>query len=415
MGSRIIGVGSALPEMIVTNDDLSQYVETDDEWITSRTGIRERHIALDETTTSLGVDAARRALGIEAGGWCANSTPLDPESLDLIIAMTVSPDMIVPSQAALYKAELGATHAVAYDLNAACAGCVYGMDTAASLLELSAVTSTLEHAAAGYASSLHLAKRNTYKRALIIGADRMSRVTDWTDRATCVLFGDGAGAVVLEWQDNDCGVLASRLVNIDDVKHALNLANTFDLSTFPFANPVKAAGERSVAALTINNGTVASVVTDAVANTLSHAGSQEAGADIPDACRDEYCACTDEYEGAIQPTITMKGAAVFKFSTKVMASCVREVLERADMDIDDIDLVVPHQANERIIVSAMKKLGLPLDIIHLTIDTVGNTSASSALIALADAYTKGKITPGSIVCMVGFGGGLTAGAVLFRA
>lgn len=367
MGSRIIGVGSALPELVVTNNDLSQFVETDDEWITTRTGIHERHIAIEETTTSLGLSAARRALGQETGGWCAQETPIDPESVDLIIAMSVSPDMVVPSQAALYKAQLGATNAVAYDLNAACAGCVYGMDTAASLLELSALQRLLAQIpapqAANQAAVLHMAHRNIYKRALIIGADCMSRVTDWTDRATCVLFGDGAGAVVLEWQDNECGVLASRLVNIDDVKEALNLPNTFDTSTFPFAD-------------------LSFVKPDDVLEKRS---------------------------------ITMKGAAVFKFSTKVMASCVREVLERADMTIEDVDLIVPHQANERIIASAMKKLDLPLDKIHLTIGTVGNTSASSALIALADAYVQGKITEGMLVCMVGFGGGLTAGAVLFRA
>lgn len=381
MGSRIIGVGSALPDLVVTNDDLSNFVETDDEWITMRTGIHERHIAIEETTTSLGLSAARRALGQEAGGWCAQAAPLDPESIDLIIAMTVSPDMVVPSQAALYKAQLGATNAVAYDLNAACAGCVYGMDAAASLLELSAVQRALAKVPAHgssqgenqtgsqagsqsgtQAAALHMAVRNDYKRALIIGADCMSRVTDWTDRATCVLFGDGAGAVVLEWQDNDCGVLASRLVNIDDVKEALNLPNSFDTSTFPFADLGSAAG------------------------------------DTPE-----------------KRSITMKGAAVFKFSTKVMASCVREVLERAEVSIEDVDLIVPHQANERIIASAMKKLALPLDKIHLTIATVGNTSASSALIALADAYAQGKITEGMLVCMVGFGGGLTAGAVLFRA
>lgn len=375
MGSRIIGVGSALPELVVTNNDLSQFVETDDEWITTRTGIHERHIAIEETTTSLGLSAARRALGQETGGWCAQETPIDPESVDLIIAMSVSPDMVVPSQAALYKAQLGATNAVAYDLNAACAGCVYGMDTAASLLELSALQRLLAQIPApqaanqvanqvsNQAAALHMAHRNVYKRALIIGADCMSRVTDWTDRATCVLFGDGAGAVVLEWQDNEYGVLASRLVNIDDVKEALNLPNTFDTSTFPFAD-------------------LSFVKPDDVLEKRS---------------------------------ITMKGAAVFKFSTKVMASCVREVLERADMTIEDVDLIVPHQANERIIASAMKKLDLPLDKIHLTIGTVGNTSASSALIALADAYVQGKITEGMLVCMVGFGGGLTAGAVLFRA
>ena len=375
MGSRIIGVGSALPELVVTNNDLSQFVETDDEWITTRTGIHERHIAIEETTTSLGLSAARRALGQETGGWCAQETSIDPESVDLIIAMSVSPDMVVPSQAALYKAQLGATNAVAYDLNAACAGCVYGMDTAASLLELSALQRLLAQTpspqaanqvanqVSNQAAALHMAHRNVYKRALIIGADCMSRVTDWTDRATCVLFGDGAGAVVLEWQDNECGVLASRLVNIDDVKEALNLSNTFDTSTFPFAD-------------------LSFVKPDDVLEKRS---------------------------------ITMKGAAVFKFSTKVMASCVREVLERADMTIEDVDLIVPHQANERIIASAMKKLDLPLDKIHLTIGTVGNTSASSALIALADAYVQGKITEGMLVCMVGFGGGLTAGAVLFRA
>ena len=385
MGCKIIGCGKALPERRVTNDELAGLVDTSDEWIVTRTGIRERRIAVGETATELGATASRRALGAEAGGWLegAADAPIDPASIDVVVCMTISGDTVVPSQAAMLKAALGLPNAVAFDLNAACAGCVYGMDVASQMLELSAAD---RRAAAEEGRPM---RRNPLRRALVVGTERLTRLVDWTDRATCVLFGDGAGAVVLEWRDGEPGVLSSFLKNTDDDQGVLTVANAFDMTTFPFGEPIAAAGRHSVAAATLNSGAVAFA------------------ADVEP--------CGEGYDGALHPFIAMEGPAVFKFASNAMAEAAEAVLARAGLAIDDVRCIVPHQANERIIKYAAKKLGVELDRFQVSLASVGNTSASSVLMALADAYLAGRIEPGDVVMLVGFGGGLTSGALLYRA
>ena len=382
MGCKIIGCGKALPERRVTNDELASLVDTSDEWIVSRTGIRERRIAVGETATDLGVTAARRALGAEEGGWRSDAAEaVDPASIDLIVCMTISGDTVVPSQAAMLKAALGLPSAVAFDLNAACAGCVYGMDVASQMLELSAA----EQRAA--AAEGRPPRRNPLRRALVVGTERLTRLVDWTDRATCVLFGDGAGAVVLEWREGEPGVLSSFLRNTDDLDGVLAVGNAFDMTTFPFGGPVEATG--------------------------THAGPMAPSGGRAVATHGE--APAEGGEGGASPFIVMDGPAVFKFASNAMAEAACVVLERAGLAIDDVKCIVPHQANERIIKYAAKKLGVGLDRFQVSLASVGNTSASSVLMALADAYLAGRIEPGDAVMLVGFGGGLTSGALLYRA
>ena len=254
MGCKIIGCGKALPERRVTNDELASLVDTSDEWIVSRTGIRERRIAVGETATDLGVTAARRALGAEEGGWRSDAAEaVDPASIDLLVCMTISGDTVVPSQAAMLKAALGLPNAVAFDLNAACAGCVYGMDLASQMLELSAA----EQRAA--AAEGRPPRRNPLSRALVVGTERLTRLVDWTDRATCVLFGDGAGAVVLEWREGEPGVLSSFLKNTDDLDGVLTVGNAFDMTTFPFGGPAEATGAHSVAVAALGDRAAAAL------------------------------------------------------------------------------------------------------------------------------------------------------------
>lgn len=383
MGCKIIGCGKALPERVVTNDELAGLVDTSDEWIVTRTGIRERRVAVGETATDLGAMAARRALGAEAGGWREAEGAVDPASIDLVVCMTISGDTVVPSQAAMIKAALGLPNAVAFDVNAACAGCVYGMEVATQMLEMSAID---QRAAAAEGRP---PRSNPMRRALVVGAERLTRLVDWTDRATCVLFGDGAGAVVLDWREDEPGVLSSFLKNTDDPEGVLTVANAFDMTTFPFGGAIEAVGKHSVAAATLNDGTAAAL-------------------DAPEAC-------PEGYEGAHNPYINMQGQAVFKFASNAMAEAALAVLERAGLGIDKVKCIVPHQANERIIKYAAKKLGIGLDRFQVSLASVGNTSASSVLMALADAYLDGRIEPDDVVMLVGFGGGLTAGALLYRA
>ena len=383
MGTRVIGCGKALPQRVVSNDEMSTIVDTNDEWIRTRTGIGNRHVAIEETTTDLGAAAARRAMGWDAGGWRLDGETIDPESIDLLVCMTITPDKVVPSQAALLKARLGLPNAVAFDLNAACAGCIYGLDVASDKLELSAYDR--ERAGEGGRRT-----RNDMKRALVIGSERLTRLTDWTDRSTCVLFGDGAGAVLLEWQDDEPGIIASFLKNTDDVDDVLVVANLYDMSTFPFADAKTAYGELSCAGMRAD-------ASDEVVAAMREAGFTE----------------HDDEMGS--PFIDMAGQAVFKFATSAMPEAAREVCERAGITLDDVKCIVPHQANERIIRYAAKKLGVSEDLFQISIEEVGNTSASSVLMALADAYEAGRIQTGDNVLLVGFGGGLTAGALLFRA
>lgn len=362
MGCKITGCGKALPDLTVTNDDLSRVVDTSDEWIVERTGIRERHIAVSETSTDLASRAGAQAL---------ERANVSTEDVDLLICMTITPDTVVPSQASMVKARLGLANAVAFDLNAACAGCVYGMEVAANMMEASALAHRDGDA------PLRISQGNDMRTALVIGVDRLSRITDWTDRSTCVLFGDGAGAVVLEWDAAAPGILSGFLQNTDDPTLALACAQLRDLGTFPFGDA-----------------------------TLDSPGA------IMAASLDEV---PEELDQGIHPFITMQGQKIFKWASKAMADAVRVVCERADVPIDEVSLIVPHQANERIISFSAKKLKVPMERIQVSIGTVGNTSASSVLMALADAYEAGRVHEGDNVVLVGFGGGLTLGAILFVA
>lgn len=357
MGCKIAGHGKALPELVVSNDEMADIVDTSDEWIVERTGIHNRRIAVDETTTSLGVTAARNALA--DAGYTA-------DDIDLIVCMTISADAVVPSQAALIKMQLGAGNAVAFDLNAACTGCIYGMDVASTMIEASV-------ASEGGSGIGH--RRNRMRRALVVGAERLSRITDWTDRATCVLFGDGAGAVVLEWDDDAPGILASVLKNTDDEALCLTVDANHDLRTFPFGEGVR----------------------------------MESLSEVMDIRNDD-----GEFWPQL-PYIRMHGQRVFKFATAAIVEAGCEVCERAGISLEDIACVIPHQANDRIIRFAAKKLGVPYERWQVSIGQTGNTSASSVLMALHDAYENGRIQPGDYVMCVGFGGGLTSGALVFEA
>ncbi|WP_283170053.1 3-oxoacyl-ACP synthase III family protein [Curtanaerobium respiraculi] len=367
MGASLIGCGKALPALRVRNDDLSSLVETDDEWIVKRTGIHERRIAVGETATDLASAACEAAMGIEprvpqgmktagwhghvASGECKGGQ-IDPATIDLVVCMTVSGDAAIPSQAALVKMRLGLSNAVAFDVNAACSGCVYGLSVAEGLMRAAA-------AAPG--------RCNPVRRALVVGVERLSRVVDWGDRSTCVLFGDGAGAVLLEWRDDRRGIISTFLKNTDDPDLTLSLG-----LPRPGEPPFDAEG----------------------------VGKRGGAYRIP------Y---------GMTPYIGMAGREVFKFATAAVREAIEEAARRGETDLGDLACIVPHQANERIIAHVAKKMGLPLERFQLSIGECGNTSAASALIALCDAYSLGKIGQGDRVVIVGFGGGLTSGALLFEA
>ncbi|AHM65573.1 beta-ketoacyl-ACP synthase III [Paenibacillus polymyxa] len=316
----VIGTGKYVPEKILTNKDLEEIVETSDEWIVSRTGIQERHIAAPEQATSdLAYEAAVKAL--ESAGMTA-------QDLDLIIVATVTPDMAFPSTACILQDKLGAKGAAAFDLSAACSGFVYGLATATSFI-----------------------KTGIYNNALIIGADCLSRITDYTDRNTCVLFGDGAGAVV-----------------IGEVPEGRGF-QSFDLGAEGAGGTLlklEAGGSRLPAS----------------ADTLANK----------------------------QHYIYMNGREVFKFAVRVMGTATVDVLEKAGLSKDDIDLFVPHQANIRIIQSAMQRLDLPEEKVVINVNKYANTSAASIPLALVEAAEEGRMKEGDRILMVGFGGGLTWGA-----
>jgi len=316
--AQIIGWGMCVPDRVITNDDLARIVDTSDEWIRARTGIRERRIVNDatETTSSLAVKAARAALEV---------ADLSPARLDTIIVATVTPDYPFPATACLVQDALGATRAGAFDLNAGCTGFVYGLNVGAGLI------------IGGQADYV-----------LVIGAETLSRITDWSDRSTCVLFGDGAGAVVLAASRTPGGVLAT-LLGSD--------GSGGDLLIIP------GGGSRHPASPeTVNNG---------------------------------------------QHFIHMKGREVFRFATRVMARSAREVAERAGWKLDEVSLVIPHQANERIIQSSARQLKLPPERVFTNLERYGNTSAASIPIALCEAVEQGRIKPDDRLILVGFGAGLT--------
>lgn len=366
MGATIIGTGKALPALRVSNDDLSKLVDTSDEWIVQRTGIHNRRIAVTETTTDLAATASAGAMGlpydcgVESHGW--TRAQVKPEDIDLVICMTVTADATVPSQAAMVRQRLGLVNAVCFDLNAACAGCVYGMVVAQQMM-------TASHLVEG---------GNQFNHVLVVAAERLTHITDWTDRTTCVLFGDGSGAAVLEWRDDEPGIMSSFLANTDDFKMTLTRRNPLSAipeTYFPFDQNGVVAEERE----------------------------SEAPREV------------DINPVGDNPFLVMNGRSVFKFATYAVVDAVHTVLDRAGVAIEDIACIVPHQANERIIAFAAKKLDLPLDLFQISIGEVGNSSSASAMMALCDAFEGGRIKPGDKAIMVGFGGGLTAGAILFQA
>lgn len=320
--AQIIGWGYEVPDRVVTNQDLEQVVDTQDEWIRTRTGIQERRVAAspEETTASLGTQAARKALEV---------ADLHPAKVDLVICATSSPEHFFPATASIIQDNLGLVNAGGFDLSAACSGFVYALSVARGQI---------------------LAGDAEY--VLVVGSETLSRWVDWTDRTTCVLFGDGAGAVLLAASDVPGGVTASVLGS--DGSGA-------ELLTIP------AGGSAAPASLeTVSSG--------------SH-------------------------------YIQMDGRAVFRFATRIMADATRRVLDKAGVRVSEVDLVVPHQANKRIIQhSVLRQLKIPEDKVYVNVHKYGNTSTASIPIALCEAIEEGKVAPGDNLVFVGFGAGLTWGA-----
>jgi 3-oxoacyl-[acyl-carrier-protein] synthase III len=319
----ITGLGAHVPERVVTNDELSTMMDTSDEWIVERTGIRERRIAApEEALSDLALPAARQALA-DAG--------LEGSEVDLIIVATVTPDMAFPATAAILADELGANEAGAYDLSAGCTGFMYAVAQAYGML------------AGGLA-----------QRALVVGGDVLSKILDWSDRGTAVLFGDGAGAVVLE-RVGEGGFLG------------------FELGADGSGGPqlyLPAGGSRSPA--------------------------------------------TAESVADRRHFVQMNGREVFKFATRVLVSSAEAVLTECGRTVDEVDVYVPHQANVRIIEYAMQKLGIPEDRVVIDVDRYGNTSSGSIPLALADAKADGRLAAGRLVLMTGMGAGLTWGSGLIE-
>ena len=316
--SVIRGAGSALPERIVTNDELAAQLDTSDEWIVERTGIRQRHIAGEgETTSTLAIEAARAALD-DAG--------IEASEIDLIVLATATPDNTFPATATKVQAALGCNGCPAFDVAAVCSGFLYAMSTADAMLVSGQAT-----------------------RALVIGAETFSRILDWEDRTTAVLFGDGAGAIVLEAQDGDGtrGILTSQL-HADGAQHDL---------------------------LYVDGG-------PSTTQTVGH--------------------------------LRMKGREVFRHAVGNLAQVLTDVVAKAGIEISDIDWVVPHQANIRILEGTAKKLGLPPEKVIVTVDRHANTSAASVPLAFAAARADGRIKQGDLVLFEAMGGGFTWGASLVR-
>jgi len=323
-GCTLAGTGSKVPERILTNADLERMVDTSDEWIVTRTGIRERRISdPGVAVTDLALPAAQDAL--EMAGVSA-------ADLDIIIVATVTPDRILPSASCTLQERLGASHAAAFDLNAACSGFVYGVSVASGMI------------AAGTAETV-----------LVIGAETLSKIVDYEDRGTCVLFGDGAGAAVLRPSDPGHGILASRIRSDGTQGHVLE---------------IPAGGSRMPA---------------------SHA--------------------TVDAHGHF---IKMKGNELFKFSVRAMETVTRQAVEDAGVSLDQVRFLVPHQANLRIISAVAERLGVGEDRLVLNIDRFGNTSSASIPISLDELLRSGRVMPGDIIGLVAFGGGVTWGAIVLE-
>lgn len=370
MGCTIIGCGKQLPALDVPNEELTKLVDTSDEWISSRTGILSRRVCVGEGNVDLAEGAARQALGWADGGY--SERKIAPEDIDLIIYSTITPDEVVPTCAAVLRRRLGLVNAAAFDMNAACSGFIYGLTIAETMMACSAP------GAAGAAG------RNPIRRALVVGGERLTRIVDWNDRNTCVLFGDGAGAAVMEWDERKPGILAWYIKNDDDDSNALTCPSAYDAP-----QPFTPEGID--------------------ANALQQADPGIAPIDA------ELDATERVAAGAPRQALYMNGQKVFKFATSVMPAAIEEVLRRANLTIDDVQFIVPHQANLRIIKYAAKRMGLPLERFQVSIAHRGNSSSACIPMTLCDAYESGNIHPGDKVVLVGFGGGFTSGAVLYEA
>ncbi len=320
--SRIAGTGSALPKRVVTNDELAKQVDTSDEWIATRTGIRQRYVAGEgETTVSLARDAAQRAM--EAAG-------VGPADIDMVVLGTTTPNLIFPSSACLMQAELGIDNGCpAFDVNAACSGFIYAMSVADKFI-----------------------RTGDAKTVLVVGSETLTRMVDWSDRSTCVLFGDGAGAAVLK-ADAETGILSTHL-HADGRKKEL------------LWNPVG-----------VSEG--------------FKPGEDNAGV-----------------------RVLMTGNDVFKHAVKALDAVVEETLEANGLDRHDIDWLIPHQANLRIIEATAKRLDMPMERVVVTVDQHGNTSSGSVPLALDAAVRSGKVQRGQLLLLEAFGGGFTWGSVLLR-
>lgn len=320
----IVGIGSYAPPKVLTNADLEKIVDTTDEWIVTRSGIRERRIVNEGTPASdLALEASRKAL---------DSAGLAPEDLDLIICATVTGDMPFPATSCVIQQKLGITNTPAFDIQAGCSGWVYAVTTATQFVRTGA-----------------------YDRILVIGVDILTSVTDWTDRGTCVLFGDGAGAAIVAPVDDGAGVLAT------------------------------------------------------------HLGADGSGADLLkiEAGGSKLRTSEETVRNRLH-LIKMEGREVFKFAVKIQGEASLKALEACGLTTDDVDLFVPHQANIRIMESAAQRLGLAPEKVFINVDRYGNTSAASIPLALDEAYTTGRVKKGDIVVTVGFGAGLTWAAAVVK-
>jgi 3-oxoacyl-[acyl-carrier-protein] synthase-3 len=326
--SSIIGTGSFMPEKVLTNDDLSKIVDTNDEWITTRTGIKERRIAAaDQATSDLAAEAARRAMA-DAG--------VKAEEIQLIIVATVTPDMFFPSTACFVQKKIGATNAVCFDISAACSGFLYALQVAR-----------------------HFINTGNRTTALVIGAEKLSSLVNWKDRNTCVLFGDGAGAVVIRRAEEGAdapGRVLSTVMGSD--------GNLADLLKVP--------------------------------------GGASA------------CPITPENVESRPNTIHMEGRETFKHAVTRMLEASQQALEIAGLKAEDVSLVIPHQANARIIGAIAERLGLPEDRVFMNLDKYGNTSAATIPVALDEANKAGRLKKGDVILLVAFGGGFTWASSVVR-
>ncbi len=324
LNTRLLGIGSYGPSRSVSNQDISKFVDTSDEWIQSRTGIKERRFASDdEATSDLSLEAARLAI---------DNANIQPHEIDLVIVATITPDMAFPSTACLLQHKLGLGKVACFDIEAACSGFLYALDVADAML-----------------------CSGRYRKALVVGAEKMSSIMDWEDRTTCVLFGDGAGAAVLSKEGQGAELLGF-YCGADG------------------SNPSLLCQPAGGSALPATNETISA--------------------------RKHY--------------LSMNGREIFKSAVRVMESSCRQLLEQNNISIEEVDHIIPHQANMRIVESLSQRLGVSLNKFYCNLDRFGNTSAASIPIALDEAWKNGKFKPGQVGIMVAFGAGLTWSSALIR-